>query len=315
MTSLASAVNHSLAEYPTLYGRSKLRVYNQFFFVNGNGLAWENGCLIPSYKTPSQSKENSQAWKIVWETLKATPKDPKHFPKFTEEENANSLKARDFNFELTAQGIVRTICSAPSYYELSLTQFSKIATIPDNIQKDWLEGAVTSLLHCLTIPSSHQAEDNHARALIHLTRLTKRFGTEILPKDKTNFWEILPQAQQKSLQLDCKRHITNYETDDSKLSDPEYFQYYHLDPNGFSPPERSLIRQHHTYLRWKEAQAKQTHKDTGKKEKELLTHLLTKGSLKNKTFTCPIPSSLRPFLQKEMTIKTLLLRISSNRDS
>ncbi len=139
-------VAKSIRDFPTLfrdviYEKSRIKVLDQLFLVNGNGLEWKNGTLEDRYKmTPKMAKRHAEELGeeyIPKSRVRSTKFEPDYFTKpilvtrklYTDENGV--VKTYTRNQESTYAWIPYSIC-----------QYAKIVNIPKNVQKDWLEGAI-----------------------------------------------------------------------------------------------------------------------------------------------------------------------------
>jgi hypothetical protein len=291
MNKVESNIAELLHDYPTLFGRSHLRVFSQLFVTNGNGYEWHKGALksISTTKVKETPDWNST---LTWarKVLKSDEPDFK------------------LNIPLEVRGMLQMLYQPVCFSSLSLRNYSILGHLPSDIKDDWLSAVAKTLLYILhyrtspreayytdpedhyttlTEPNSHYHQDsNHANALVLLMRYEKMFGNRaawrtiidhpetIAPYYKgAPFWDILELRGEQRLKLSCKCSLRTKNKDgfneDPKnlLSVDEYLDYFEIDPTGFED-ETSLLRDlHHHYwmirhdkLKQQLAEQKQTRK-------------------------------------------------------
>lgn len=155
---LKETVRNSLLSFPVLHFNA-LTVYNHLFCVIGNGYEWENGELIeygillgkskPKKLTIEKAaiqaiveserrKDNEKIYGKDWRLELVLPEleeiflVDKKMGDFSIPSKQNSRKAFDWKY------ILRSRKEDFKFYTLS--QYSQMCCLPDDIKSDWLEG-------------------------------------------------------------------------------------------------------------------------------------------------------------------------------
>lgn len=139
-------VAKSIRDFPTLfrdvtYEKSRIKVLDQLFLVNGNGLEWKNGTLEDRYKTtPKMAKQRAEERGedyVPKSHMRSTKFEPDYFMK-------PILVIRKLYTD--ENGVVQTYTqnqeSTYAWVPYSICEYAKLVNIPKNVQKDWLEGAI-----------------------------------------------------------------------------------------------------------------------------------------------------------------------------
>ena len=133
---LKQLVIDSILDYPSLYKDinyklSRQKILNHLFFVNGNGFTWQKGVLC--YDTGSES--------IPSLTTRKFPED--YFEKTIwskEEDEPEWIKKH-----IKPPYKPHEICSKHALIIYPICKYAKICNIPENIQNDFLEGALSAI--------------------------------------------------------------------------------------------------------------------------------------------------------------------------
>jgi hypothetical protein len=142
---LEDTIAKSLHDYPSLYKdttweKSRLKVLDHLFLVNGNGYEWYDGYLVDKHDNTSSKKKLPKygKQKYTWR-----PDDSWFSTKLYRDYNwspeileviKNDEKFKDLAFIEEASGY-----TAKPY---PVSEYSAICTAPDNIRPDWLAGAI-----------------------------------------------------------------------------------------------------------------------------------------------------------------------------
>ena len=173
MESLELTIINAIMKHPLLYKDtnfeySKQKVLNQLFFVNGNGYEWVDGQLTDGeelvYNSIPKDSFNT--------TMVEEPKDDDFMRGIYKELNINSNKIK---LESYGALTIYPIC-----------EYAKILHLPDDIEPDWLFGAIEALLlaenyfdnpyqHCLDTYISDWMEDRNYKAIQKYLKEQKKF--------------------------------------------------------------------------------------------------------------------------------------------
>jgi len=170
MASLELTIVNAIMRYPILYkdinfNYSKEKVLDQLFFVNGNGYEWVNGELVSEEELLYNSIPEDYFNKTIMEKVENTFKKVLYGKKEFKEIELKS------NRVLT----VYPIC-----------EYAKILHLPDDIELDWLLGALDAILmaedyfndpykHCLDTYISDWMRSRNYKAIQKYLKEQKKF--------------------------------------------------------------------------------------------------------------------------------------------
>lgn len=131
MMRLEDSIKLSIDTYPSLYDFSpRQQVLNQFFLTNGNGLEWYGGELIEWTELPDDVDELMPDYDWDKKFLEAFP----------------------HQLELPAEFMRKYLNEYFHWYPICC--YANILLIPDNVQPDWLLGALETALYVLNTDCS-----------------------------------------------------------------------------------------------------------------------------------------------------------------
>lgn len=154
---------------------------------------------------------------------------------------------------MDTQSYLETLIEPLHFYAISLDRYSLVGNTPKNVKPDVLQAIAGILVAVLANPQGEgQASNNHAHAIILLWRhqaLFKKHGINLPP---SKFLNIIQEKNDRQLTLDCKRHVGNHSIDESKLTDLEFFEYYHIYTGGLTSKQLKLLRRYKQFRDWTE---------------------------------------------------------------
>lgn len=130
-TRLENVIKHSILAYPSLHNGpdkkiSRIAVLDHFFLVSGNGLAW-----TPTGYMTNEKEGVEFEWKnSSWVAVVAPPYNP----------NEPLIEAEIIYEDIA--GFMESWRQHVGWKPYAAFHNSAITRIPDNIQPDWLEGAI-----------------------------------------------------------------------------------------------------------------------------------------------------------------------------
>jgi len=296
-----ATVTQLCKEYPTLFGRSKIKALDHLFITNGSGYEWIDGAI--QYSRHEQEAEPSPSWEVV---LKG---------------GLESLRGKDPTDWNSRHSCMLEAATSPIHFsQLSLDIGSPLAQVPKNVTDDWLKAVVLTLgyvLHYRSTPRSlyfdpeepytnavsevneHDPIDNKANALILLCQYENQFGKRpvwkkalaqletIAPYYKgAKFWEIPARREQRLLELSIKcasdeAPFNQGEDPFSKLSLKEYLDYLEVDSTGFEKNLTLLVELCHHKIDKRLQKLVHKHKDN--KRLAAVKQAIGKGTKKGNT--------------------------------
>lgn len=136
---LKQLIIDSILDYPTLfkdvnYAMSKQKVLNHIFFVNGNGLIWNRGVLC--YDTDKDEFPSL--------TNRSLPDNYFDTPVYEKEED-EAIWLKKFREEGNIPYKPSEACSKTALKIYPICRYAAICNIPDNIQDDFLKGAMEAI--------------------------------------------------------------------------------------------------------------------------------------------------------------------------
>lgn len=129
---LRETIKHSVHYYPTL-SPSRAFVLNHLFCTNGNGFAWINGRLVehrPRYDDP--------LLRDAWDTEGLPEGTAKTFARLNAKRRERVLTVHAVEDQIVDGEV--SLRELPDFSQLC--RFSALCCVPDDVQPDWLAGAL-----------------------------------------------------------------------------------------------------------------------------------------------------------------------------
>lgn len=279
MTPIKTHIENLLNNYPSLTGVDTFNALDHILVANGTGMDWDKtGRIYYNYSKPEKPEKDTLTLKkaipTIFKALETIPKVTEKrdrgqadypiilywkFPDEAKDDESkwiaiiNEKKEPDSQLDTEHSCILDQLIKPLQFSTLSFN-YSPIGRTPENVQPDYAEGILKTLLKVLVTPSEpYHGRDNHAMALTFLFRLKPILAPKCkkYPSDET-IYSLMEEEEKRNLLRDCNRHVGNHVLDEEKLSNPEFFEYYRMGTENLSNKQMTLLRRYRQFVTWKE---------------------------------------------------------------